>query len=73
MKMAGQGSDEDTIRACEAYCEKHEIQRLLKECIVQLCVQRPSNPVVFLRDYFAKLDKVRIRQYTIKWSRGFLY
>ncbi|XP_022660640.1 cAMP-dependent protein kinase regulatory subunit-like isoform X3 [Varroa destructor] len=57
MKMAGQGSDEDTIRACEAYCEKHEIQRLLKECIVQLCVQRPSNPVVFLRDYFAKLDK----------------
>lgn len=59
MKMAGQSSEEDTIRACEAYCEKHEVQRLLKECIVQLCMQRPNNPVAFLRDYFAKLDKVR--------------
>ena len=57
MKMAG--SEEDTIRVCEAYCEKHEVQRLLKECIVQLCMQKPNNPVAFLRDYFTKLEKVR--------------
>ncbi|XP_018496796.1 cAMP-dependent protein kinase regulatory subunit [Galendromus occidentalis] len=55
MKMAG--SEEDTIRVCEAYCEKHEVQRLLKECIVQLCMQKPNNPVAFLRDYFTRLEK----------------
>lgn len=37
--------------------QKHNIQKLLKDCIVQLCVSRPDNPISFLRDYFARLEK----------------
>merc|ERR1711874_162390 len=35
----------------------HDIQKILKECIVQLCVSRPDNPISFLREYFQKLER----------------
>ena len=35
-----------------------DIQKILKECIVQLCVSRPDNPVSFLREYFQRLERV---------------
>lgn len=49
--------DEQIIRMCEAYVEDHNIQQILKDCIVQLCVCRPANPIVFLREHFQKLEK----------------
>jgi len=59
--MAQQSSSEDEISSlydCEAYVQRHNIQQILKECIVQLCISKPSNPISFLKDYFQKLEKV---------------
>ena len=50
--------EEQSLRECEAYVQKHDIQKILKECIVQLCVSRPDNPISFLREYFQKLERV---------------
>jgi len=49
--------EEQSLRECEAYVQKHDIQKILKECIVQLCVSRPENPISFLREYFQKLER----------------
>lgn len=48
-------SSEQTVRDCEAYIAKHDIQNLLRDCIVQLCLKKPSNPIQFLAEYFDKL------------------
>lgn len=50
--------EEQSLRDCESYIQTHNIQRVLKDCIVQLCVIRPDNPVSFLRQYFTKLERV---------------
>ena len=51
-------AEEDrSLRECEAYVQRHRIQQILKDCIVQLCVARPDNPITFLREYFQKLEK----------------
>ena len=49
-------SSEQTVRDCEAYIAKHDIQNLLRDCIVQLCLKKPTNPIQFLANYFEKLD-----------------
>merc|ERR1712025_540848 len=49
--------EEQSLRECEAYVQKHDIQKILKECIVQLCVSRPENPISFLREYFQRLER----------------
>lgn len=48
-------SSEQTVRDCEAYIAKHDIQNLLRDCIVQLCLKKPANPIQFLSEYFDKL------------------
>ena len=60
--------EEQSLRECEAYVQKHDIQKILKECIVQLCVSRPDNPISFLREYFQKLERVSLT-YRI-WING---
>jgi len=55
--MATNMDEEQSLRECEAYVQMHDIQKILKECIVQLCVSRPDNPVSFLREYFQKLER----------------
>merc|ERR1712018_581939 len=57
MGMATNMDEEQSLRECEAYVQMHDIQKILKECIVQLCVSRPDNPVSFLREYFQKLER----------------
>ena len=57
---APNGAEESqSLRECEDYVARHEIQALLKDCIVQLCVSRPEQPIAFLREYFQKLERVR--------------
>lgn len=50
--------DEQGFRECEAYVQRHNIQQILKDAIVNLCVSKPDNPIAFLRDYFNKLERV---------------
>lgn len=56
--MASTFEEEQSLRECESYIQSHNIQRVLKDCIVQLCVARPENPISFLRQYFQKLERV---------------
>lgn len=53
--------EERSLRECELYVQKHNIQALLKDSIVQLCTARPERPMAFLREYFEKLEKVKIK------------
>ncbi|XP_061196203.1 cAMP-dependent protein kinase regulatory subunit isoform X3 [Saccostrea echinata] len=55
--MAANQEEEQSLRECENYVQKHNIQQLLKDCIVQLCMNRPDNPLTFLREHFEKLEK----------------
>lgn len=57
--MAANLEEEQSLRECEDYVQKHNITQVLKDCIVQLCVGRPDNPISFLRQYFQKLERVR--------------
>lgn len=57
--MAANLEEEQSLRECEDYVQRHNIQQVLKDCIVQLCVGRPQNPISFLREYFQKLERVR--------------
>lgn len=50
--------EERSLRECEQYVQKHNIQQLLKDCIVQLCTSRPERPMAFLKEYFERLEKV---------------
>ncbi|XP_026469120.1 cAMP-dependent protein kinase type I regulatory subunit isoform X1 [Ctenocephalides felis] len=59
--MASNMEEVQGLRECEYYIQTHRIQGLLKDCIVQLCVTRPENPVSFLREYFQKLEREQAR------------
>lgn len=50
--------EEHCLHECETYIQSHNVTLLLKDCIVQLCVNKPENPVSFLRQYFQKLERV---------------
>merc|ERR1711881_810278 len=53
--------EERSLRECEDYVQRHNVQQILKDCIVQLCVSRPDNPISFLREYFQKLEQETTR------------
>lgn len=65
-KMAANLDEEQSLRECEAYVQRHNIQQVLKDCIVQLCVSRPENPISFLREYFQKLERVSTCKFQCK-------
>lgn len=46
------------LQGCELYVQEHGVQRVLKDCVVQLCVAKPERPMRFLREHFAKLEEV---------------
>ncbi|OBS72847.1 hypothetical protein A6R68_12569 [Neotoma lepida] len=54
--------EERSLRECEIYVQKHNIQALLKDSIVQLCTARPERPMAFLREYFERLEKEEAKQ-----------
>ena len=64
-KMATHPDEEQSLRECEAYVQRHNIQQILKDCIVQLCVSRPEHPITFLKEYFTKLEKVRLVSFEV--------
>lgn len=51
-------AEDQTLKECESYVNKHNVKELLKDCIVQLCLKKPENPISFLRQHFEKLDKI---------------
>ena len=61
MASSSSMEEEQSLQECEAYVQHHRIQQILKDCIVQLCVSRPDNPISFLREYFQKLEQVGLK------------
>jgi len=60
-KMATSSSnleEDESLKGCEVFVQKHNIQQILKECIVNLCIAKPERPMKFLREHFEKLEKV---------------
>lgn len=50
--------EDESLKSCEIFVQKHNIQQILKECIVNLCIAKPERPMKFLREHFEKLEKV---------------
>ncbi|KAM3726293.1 cAMP-dependent protein kinase regulatory subunit [Dirofilaria immitis] len=53
--MRDQGNEEAQLAQCQAYVQRHNIQQLVKEAIVSLCINKPENPILFLKEHFEKL------------------
>ena len=54
--MSSRGSNEEAqLASCQLYVRTHNIQQLVKDAIVSLCIHKPDDPVTFLRDYFDRL------------------
>jgi len=66
--MEEQSQEEQCLRKAEEYVKEHDIQRIVKDCIVQLCMHRPDNPYSFLRQHFASLEKVFINVQLLVWN-----
>ncbi|UJR24582.1 hypothetical protein I4U23_005957 [Adineta vaga] len=49
-------SSDHTVRECEVYISKHDIQNILRDSIVQLCLKKPTNPIEFLANHFDNLS-----------------
>ncbi|CAL8274315.1 unnamed protein product [Lota lota] len=49
--------EDESLKGCEVFVQKHNIQQILKECIVNLCIAKPERPMKFLREHFEKLEK----------------
>ncbi|KAJ3600691.1 hypothetical protein NHX12_031669 [Muraenolepis orangiensis] len=54
--------EDESLKGCEVFVQKHNIQQILKECIVNLCVAKPERPMKFLREHFEKLEKEECKQ-----------
>uniref|UniRef100_A0A3Q0KDY6 Camp-dependent protein kinase type I-beta regulatory subunit, putative n=1 Tax=Schistosoma mansoni TaxID=6183 RepID=A0A3Q0KDY6_SCHMA len=48
--------DESFMSDVEDYVKQHNVHEILRDCVVNLCLHRPSNPIAFLREYFEKLE-----------------
>ncbi|XP_017302283.1 cAMP-dependent protein kinase type I regulatory subunit [Diaphorina citri] len=64
--MASNLEEEQSLRECEEYVQQHNVQQMLKDCIVQLCVTKPDNPISFLREYFQKLEREQAHDAKLK-------
>ncbi|KAI1725418.1 regulatory subunit of type II PKA r-subunit domain-containing protein [Ditylenchus destructor] len=53
------GNEEAQLAQCQAYVRRHNIQQLVKDAIVSLCINKPDNPVLFLREHFDKIYEQR--------------
>lgn len=53
----GGAAEDQTLKECESYVGKHNVKDLLKDCIVQLCLKKPDNPISFLKQHFEKLER----------------
>jgi cAMP-dependent protein kinase regulator len=47
-------SEQEQLAACQEYVQRHNIQALVKDAIVQLCLHKPQDPCAFLSQHFGK-------------------
>lgn len=50
--------EDEGLRSCELYVQRHGVQQVLRDCVVHLCVARPDRPMRFLREHFEAREKV---------------
>ncbi|XP_069511173.1 cAMP-dependent protein kinase type I-alpha regulatory subunit isoform X1 [Ambystoma mexicanum] len=61
--------EERSLRECEHYVQKHNIQQVLKDCIVHLCTSRPDKPMAFLKEHFERLEKEEAVKQTLNQQK----
>jgi len=59
---SGSENEEAQLAQCQAYVHRHNIQQLVKEAVVSLCIHKPENPVLFLKEHFEKLNEHRTQE-----------
>ncbi|KAI6226494.1 CAMP-dependent protein kinase [Aphelenchoides fujianensis] len=59
---SGSENEEAQLAQCQAYVHRHNIQQLVKEAVVSLCIHKPDNPVLFLKEHFEKLNDHRVQE-----------
>lgn len=47
-------SEDELVQEFNDYVDSNDIQNLLKDAIVQLCIRKPVNPVKYLLDHFKR-------------------
>ncbi|VDN58735.1 unnamed protein product [Dracunculus medinensis] len=52
-------SEEIQLAQCQQYVQRHNIQQLVKEAIVNLCIHKPNDPILFLKEHFEKIYEQR--------------
>ena len=48
-------SEQEQLASCQEYVRRHQVQALVKDAIVQLCLHKPDSPCLFLGEHFARL------------------
>ncbi|VDK75818.1 unnamed protein product [Onchocerca ochengi] len=69
---SGDSSEEAQLAQCQAYVQRHNIQQLVKEAIVSLCINKPENPVLFLKEHFEKLYDQRSQACSLMFTSKFV-
>ncbi|XP_058141657.1 cAMP-dependent protein kinase type I-beta regulatory subunit [Dasypus novemcinctus] len=62
--------EDESVKGCELYVQKHCVQQVLKDCIVHLCLAKPDCPMRFLREHFEALEKEESRQLLARQKSG---
>uniref|UniRef100_A0A0N5AIH6 cAMP-dependent protein kinase type I-alpha regulatory subunit n=1 Tax=Syphacia muris TaxID=451379 RepID=A0A0N5AIH6_9BILA len=60
MAAAG-GGEEQKLAQCQAYVQRHNIQELVKDAIVSLCIHKPDDPIFFLKEHFEQLHERQLQ------------
>ena len=50
--------DDLYAKELDEYVKRHNIHKILRESIVNLCLHRPDDPIRFLHEYFEALDVI---------------
>lgn len=48
--------EEEQITSCAEYCRINNVQKIVREAVIQVCVHKPVHPVTFLKEYFTRLE-----------------
>lgn len=60
MDKSGNSEVNLNLEDIEIYVKQHNIHLHLKDCVVQLCIEKPTNPFAFISEYFEKLSKEQV-------------
>ena len=49
------------LNQCEYYLNEYRIMKLIKDCLHELCIHQPDNPIHFLKEHFSSQSYHQVR------------